>query len=268
MEPAHLLAYALTAFLGLTMGLIGAGGSIVIVPVMVYLLQVPAERATGQSLFVVGSVSLFGMLLAARKSEVALGTAALFIAASLPMAYVGRGYLLPALPESFAFGGYALDRSALLMLLFALTMSLAARSMLVSKAVEVNASPPAWVILPLAAVVGLVTGFLGAGGGFVIVPALALAARMPMKQAVGTSLAIIAANSAAGFGAEMGHGTPPWPLLLPLALTAMTGMAVGTALRSRFDGQYLRRLFGWFVLSVAALILIEEIWRLVYPEAR
>lgn len=255
----EILAYTIVAVLGVVMGLIGAGGSIMIVPVLVYLLGMDPARATGQSLLVVGLISLLGTLLAWRKGETEWRTAATFVATSLPMAFVGRALLLPLVPERVL----GLPKSAALMLAFAALMILAARSMLARKG---DVSPETKSVLFLGFVgmgVGLITGILGAGGGFVIVPALTLLAGVPMKRSVGTSLAIIAANSAMGFGAEAAQHTPDWRLLGTMTLIAAVGMVVGSEFRSRASAAGLRKGFGWFVLAVAAVIVFQEVAKIL-----
>jgi uncharacterized protein len=247
---------------GLTLGLIGGGGSILTVPILVYILGIAATEAMGVSLFIVGCTSCAGAVAHASRGNVSLSIATTFAGPSLASAYLMRRLLVPALPATFSLGGMAAPRDAVLMFGFALVMAVAATAMIRSRRSELEPfDPPRPVILaPLGALVGAVAGLFGAGGGFLIVPALVLVADLPMSLAVGTSLTIITTQSLAGFvGVVQTAAHIDWVLLVTLTALALIGMAGGLALSRRVSGARLRAGFGWFVLAMSGVIAVAEI---------
>ncbi len=242
------LGLILSAGIGLSLGLIGGGGSIITVPVLVYVLGVPAHRAIGMSLAVVGSTALVGTLLHHRRGAVAWRTASVFSVSGIASAYLGSKLT-------------RLVAAPMLLLLFGLLMLVVATVMLTRKPPADDAPPhvpslPREILAGLA--VGFLTGFLGVGGGFLIVPALVLFGGLAMKDAIGTSLFVIAVNCAAGILGHLSEGDADWRLTLMVAGLAVTGALAGTALSHRFHPRHLRRIFAWFVVAVALFLIARN----------
>jgi uncharacterized membrane protein YfcA len=265
----HLLGYFAAIFIGLSLGIMGGGGSILTVPVLVYLMGVSPVLSTAYSLFVVGSTSVVGASGYFRRGLVSLRTAVVFLLPSLLAVFAVRKVLLPAIPHQlFAVGGFVVTKDLLVLVAFAVLMVVAAASMIRSRRVElvpgVAAVPSRSfnypLILGIGLVVGTLTGFVGAGGGFLIIPALVLGARLPMKLAVGTSLSIIALNSLIGFTGDLSAGVPiAWSFLLGFLAFALAGIVLGTYLARFIPGARLKPAFGWFTLAMGSFILAKEL---------
>lgn len=265
----HYLGYFAAIFIGLALGIMGGGGSILTVPVLVYLIGVSPVLSTAYSLFVVGSTALVGASGYFRKGLVSVPTALVFLATSVAAVFLTRKFLLPAIPrELFTVGRLVFTKDLLVLVAFAGLMVAAAASMIRGRPGDAGpgaARPQAPrinypLVLGIGAVVGLLTGFVGAGGGFLIIPALVLGARLPMKMAVGTSLAIIALNSLIGFTGDLSAGTPiDWPFLLGFLAFALGGIVLGTYLARFISGARLKPAFGWFTLAMGAFILAKEL---------
>jgi len=260
----EIIGYIASIFIGIALGLIGGGGSILTVPVLVYLFAVDAVTATAYSLFVVGVTSLVGSISYFRNGLVNIKTAIIFGIPSIVAVFLTRAYIVPAIPkEVFQVGDFVLTKGILMMLLFAVLMIAASYSMIKKdspKSIE-NTDKQEFnypVILLEGAVVGILTGLVGAGGGFLIIPALVILSKLPMKEAVGTSLVIIAAKSLIGFLGESGETSIDWVLLTKVSAFAVAGIFIGTLLSQKMDGAKLKPAFGWFVLVMGIYILIKE----------
>lgn len=254
--------YFASILIGISLGLIGGGGSILTVPVLVYLFTVDTVLATTYSLFIVGSTSLVGSVSYFKKGFIDLKTALLFGIPSIIAVFFTRHYILPAIPEHLTnIGSFELSRSILLMLLFAVLMVVASYSMIKKDKEEHFANQQTsnnfWVMAQ-GLMVGVVTGLIGAGGGFLIIPALVNLLKIPIKTAIGTSLSIIALNSLMGFGFSLGHYPIQWTFLLTVTLIAIVGIFIGTYLSTKIEGKKLKPAFGWFVLVMGIYILIKE----------
>ncbi len=252
--------------IGISLGLMGGGGSILTVPILVYLLGVEPVLATAYSLFVVGWSALVGAINNFRKNLVSIKTAIVFAIPSFVAVYLTRAYLVPAIPaELFSIGDFVLTKSIAMMLFFALIMIVAAVSMIrgrkardESEETELQFNYP--LIIVEGFVVGVLTGLVGAGGGFLIVPALVLLVRLPMKLAVGTSLSIIAVKSLFGFIGDIQSGQNiDWIFLSTFTALAVVGIFIGGYLSNFIPGKKLKKGFGWFVLVMAAIIVIKEL---------
>ena len=255
--------YLASIFIGIALGLIGGGGSILTVPVLVYLFRVDAVLATAYSLFIVGTTSVVGSFSYFRKGLINIRTAIVFGIPSIVAIFITRAYLLPAIPSEIAtIGDFLVTKSMLLMIIFALLMIFASYSMIrKEKTIVIRAQRQQFnypLILIEGAVVGMLTGLVGAGGGFLIIPALLLLSKLPMKEAVGTSLVIIAAKSLLGFFGESSETVINWIFLLQVSAFAIAGIFIGTALSKRIDGDKLKPAFGWFVLAMGIYIIIKE----------
>ena len=209
----EILGYFASIFMGLSLGLIGGGGSILTVPILVYLFGTNPITATAYSLFIVGTTALVGGLSYLKKKEVDLKTGFLFAVPSFVGVYLTRAYVVPALPDPvFQLGTLVFSKALLIMLVFAVLMVAASVSMIrqkkaTDKKTELSKTARILLIGLEGFVVGGVTGFVGAGGGFLIIPALVILVGMPMKMAVGTSLFIIATKSLIGFTGDLQQHT-------------------------------------------------------------
>ncbi|TFZ63879.1 sulfite exporter TauE/SafE family protein [Hymenobacter sp. UV11] len=264
----HYFGYFAAIFIGLALGIMGGGGSILTVPVLVYLMGVNPVLSTAYSLFVVGATSVVGAAGYFRKGLVSLPTAVVFLAPSLASVFLVRKVLMPALPhELFTVGSIVFTKDLLVLVAFAVLMVVAAVSMIRSQPASAatddrlpTQSLHYPLILGIGLVVGALTGFVGAGGGFLIIPALVLGARLPMKLAVGTSLAIIALNSLIGFMGDLSAGTPiAWSFILGFLAFALGGIVLGTYLARFIPGAKLKPAFGWFTLAMGTFILTKEL---------
>jgi uncharacterized membrane protein YfcA len=260
----ELIGYISSILIGISLGLIGSGGSILTVPVLVYMFGVDAVIATSYSLFIVGFTSAVGSVGYFRKGLVNIKTAVVFGIPSIVAVFLTRAYVVPAIPkEVFSVGDFMVTKSILMLLLFAILMIAASYSMIKKNKnnKEEDLGPQKFnypVILIEGAIVGLVTGLVGAGGGFLIIPALVLLSKLPMKEAVGTSLVIIAAKSLIGFFGEGGDEVINWTLLAMISAFATAGIFIGIYLSKKIDGAKLKPIFGWFVLLMGIYIIIKE----------
>ena len=263
-----IVGYLASALIGVSLGLIGGGGSILTVPVLVYLFGVDPIVATAYSLFIVGSTSLVGTFPKYREHLVNLKTAVIFGIPSILAVYATRAWLVPIIPDPvFTAGGVVATKAMMLMALFAVLMVFASVSMIrdqkTAASSDASDAPQHFnypMILLEGAIVGVLTGLVGAGGGFLIIPALVLFSKLPMKQAVGTSLLIIAAKSLFGFMGDLSHYHLDWLLLGSVTSLAIAGIFVGNRLSRRINGDKLKKAFGWFVLVMGIYILIRELY--------
>ncbi len=226
----EIAGYIASLLIGVSLGLIGGGGSILTVPVLVYLFALSPTVAISYSLFIVGITSMVGAYNNYRNNCVNLKTVFLFGTASITTVFISRKFIIPFLPEVFFhIGSFSVTHSIFVMVVFALLMLAASISMIRNRKVvstEATKSNPGLLML-YGVLIGLVTGFLGAGGGFLLIPALVVLMRLPMKEAIGTSLLIIALNSLIGFLGDLGHYETNWTLLLIVSAIAITGVFIG-----------------------------------------
>lgn len=266
MNSTELVGFSASVFIGISLGLIGGGGSILTLPVLVYLLGINPVVSTAYSLFVVGATSLVGSFNFMRKGLVNYKAALVFAIPSFVTVFLTRKYLVPAIPDLlFTVAGFEVTKSIGIMLFFALVMLAAAYSMIrgnrnkeEAEAGKLQFNYP--VVGLEGAVVGVLTGVVGAGGGFLIIPALVLLARLPMKMAVGTSLLIIAAKSLVGFVGDISNVAVDWAFLLEFTALSVAGIFVGSYLSRFIAGEKLKKAFGWFVLVMGIYIISREIF--------
>lgn len=263
----EIAGYIASLIIGLSLGLIGGGGSILTVPVLVYLFGVDPVAATAYSLFIVGATSLVGAWPKYLQKEVNLKTAVIFGIPSIAAVYATRAFIIPLIPDTvFTTGDFVLTKPLLLMLIFAVLMVAASFSMIRTPRKKSIADVPVQqtfnypMILLEGTLVGVLTGLVGAGGGFLIIPALVILSKLPMKQAVGTSLLIIAAKSLIGFTGDIGKIEMNWPLLLSVTALAVVGIFIGNKFSKRIEANALKKGFGWFVLVMGMYIITKELF--------
>lgn len=250
--------------IGITLGLLGGGGSILAVPVMVYMLSIEPVTATAYSLFIVGVSALFATFSYLVKKLIELKVVAAFGGASIAAVYLARRVIVPSIPEEvLQLGDFILTRDMAIMVLFAILMLAASYSMIKGGVASLEGHVPAkynYVALIFqGAVIGILVGLVGAGGGFLIIPALVIFSKLPMKTAIGTSLSIIAINSLIGFLGDVQTRTIDWNFLLIFTAIAVIGIFIGTKLSTYIASQKLKPAFGWFVLIMGVYILGKEL---------
>lgn len=264
----EVLGFILAALVGISLGLIGGGGSILTVPILVYLMGVNPILATSYSLFIVGSTSMVGAINNYRKGLVSIKTALLFGLSSITTVFIARKIIMPMIPAVLFDNGHIhITQAMAIMVLFAILMLMASIAMIQDKDPQVNelgedqkSANTVPKLLSFGVLIGLATGFLGAGGGFLVIPALVIILKMPMKEAVGTSLLIIALNSLIGFTGDIGHFVIDWKFLIGITLIAIAGIFVGGYLAKKIEGDKLKKVFGWFVLVMGIYIFVKEVF--------
>ncbi len=273
----EIIGYLGALLIGITLGLIGGGGSILTVPILVYILGISPVLSTAYSLFVVGTSAAIGSFKYFQKGLVNYKTAIVFAIPSFIAVFLTRRFLLPSIPQQLIFfGGISFSKDLFIMVFFAMIMLFAAYSMIKNKSAQLNQNEntndldqsekitePEFnylMILSEGAVVGVLTGLVGAGGGFLIIPALVIFAKIPMKIAVGTSLLIIAAKSLIGFLGDIGQQNIDWIFLLVFTLISIIGILLGTYLNNFISGKKLKTGFGYFVFAMAIYILFKELF--------
>lgn len=258
------LGYILAIAMGLTLGLIGAGGSILTVPILVYLLGVKPVVATGYSLLVVGSAALAGAIRYWHHKLVNVRAAIMFAAPAMLTVLATRTYIVPNIPDPV----FGIGKDIFIMLLFAVLMIVVAIFMLRPPKVKAGKRPDMdfsrVVKLVLgSSCVGLLTGMVGAGGGFLIIPALIALFGLNMKEAIGTSLAVIAINSLIGFNGDIAGGIPlDWHLLWLFLSLTLLGMWIGATIGKTIEGEKLKKIFGVFTLLIGLAVLAEETYKI------
>ncbi len=263
----EIFGYIAAIFIGISLGLVGSGGSILTVPVLVYLLHVNPLLATTSSLFIVGTTSLVGGLRANAKGMLDFKAVTEFGFPSVFSIFITRHYLLPEIPDTINLpASLSVSKNMLLMVVFAVLMLLASYSMIANKEDEKNdrlPRPRHERIFPLmffGLAIGVITGLLGAGGGFLIIPTLVLFLGLDMKKAVGTSLMIIAINSLFGFLFSLKQFHFDWRLLIIFTTLAVAGIFIGAKLSEKISPVALKKGFGWFILAMGIYIITKEIF--------
>ncbi len=256
------LLFVIAALIGLSLGLIGAGGAIVAVPAFVYLGGIQPTLASGYALFIITVASTVGSVQYIRNSLVSWRSVAVFGSTTMASIAIVRRFVLPSLPEYFVLaGGMQVQRDAIIMLCFALVLCAVGVQMIRSTP-PTNTSHPGVAKLALVGIgVGTISGFLGVGGGFLITPALVLWARLDVRKAVGTSLALMALNSGVGVASDLSQGIAyNWELILPFTLLTTAGIIIGARLAHRINTLHIKRGFGWFVITLGAAVAAHELF--------
>ena len=261
MDSTQLLGYIGALIVGLVLGLIGGGGSILTVPLLVYLLGYNPVVATAYSLFVVGTTSMVGTFQKYKKELVDFKTGLAFSFPSFIAVYLSRRYLVPGIPDTlFTMGSFTLTKGMGIMIFFAIIMIVASYSMIKNKkkhdeTIEKQKYHKTFI---QGVVIGTITGIIGAGGGFLYVPALVIWANIPMKKAVGTSLIIVTINSLIGFIGDVQTLEIEWNFLLSFTAISIIGIVLGVFLSKFISGKRLKKSFGIFTLIMAIYIIFKE----------
>lgn len=265
MEISQFIGYILAVFVGMTLGMLGSGGSILSVPILVYVMGIEPTLATAYSLFVIGTTSLVGGIHKAKQQLVDFYKVILFGIPAILSVFVTRKILVPRIPDViFSTENFTLTKSVLIMVVFAFVMIFASVRMikpLKEKIVIEEVQLNYFKIALMGILIGLISGFVGAGGGFLIVPTLLFFAKTPMKMAVGTSLFIVSAQSLIGFtGDIMSNQIIDWKLLEYFTLASIIGILIGNFISKKVEDNKLKTSFGWFVLAMGIYIIIRELF--------
>ena len=263
MEISQLIGYILAVFVGITLGMIGSGGSILSVPILAYVMGIEPILATAYSLFIVGTTALVGGFQKAKQKLVDFNKVILFGIPTIASVFLTRRFIVPNIPEVvFSSSSFTLNKSVFIMLVFAIVMIFAAVRMikpLKDNSIDNNEKLNYIGIILQGLFIGLVAGFVGAGGGFLIIPALIFMANTPMKMAVGTSLFIVATQSLIGFlGDIRSDQVMDWQLILIFTSLSIVGIFIGNYISKKVASENLKTGFGWFVLAMGIYIIIKE----------
>ncbi|MCM2354430.1 MAG: sulfite exporter TauE/SafE family protein [Pseudobdellovibrio sp.] len=257
----EMIGYLAAILMGLALGIIGGGGSILTVPILIYFFKFEGTAAATASLFVVGSTALVGGIINTYKKNVDFKTGFTFAIPSFIGVFLVRRFALPSMPDSIISSSWLnLTKSDLTLLIFAILMIFSARTMIKTKPSTNSANASNFSLINIFAkgfFVGCVTGFVGAGGGFLIVPALALFFKIPMQKAIGTSLMIISANSLFGFTMSTQINTE-WPALIIITALGIAGLLIGQRFTGKMPEQILKKIFGYFILAIALVLLLDQ----------
>lgn len=266
----EIVGYVASIFIGIILGLLGSGGSILAIPILVYLFRIEPVMASAYSLFIVGITSLIGAVPKYRDHLVDIRTGLVFGIPSISTIFATRKWLVPALPEVlFENSFFPVSKRLLILGLFAFLMIAASVSMIRKPRTVVAEEPPrSLALLSIEGlIIGLLTGLVGSGGGFLIIPTLVWITRLPFKTAVGTSLFIIAINSLLGFMGDVLNYRIDWAFLSVITSLAVAGIFIGHRWQQVISSALLRRIFGWFVLVSGLAIMIRELIA-SFPPAR
>ena len=261
----EIFGFISAVLMGVVLGILGGGGSILTIPVLVYFLNIPPLNATAYSLFIVGLASLIGSTRYMKKEQVSYKSAIFFATPSLITILITRRILLPVIPDNiFSVNEFILTKNLAVLIFFAIVMVIASLSMIKQRKLEnkIRQKEESNIILLVleGIIVGFITGLIGAGGGFLIVPALVIFARLPMKKAIGTSLLVIAINSLLGFtGDALASSFINWSFLIEFSVLAVAGILLGSYFSGFISGQKLKPVFGWFILFMGTFIIVKEV---------
>ncbi|MGB5821242.1 MAG: sulfite exporter TauE/SafE family protein [Saonia sp.] len=264
METLQIFGYLGALAVGMILGLMGSGGSMMAVPILAYLFHISPVTTTAYSLFVVGTSASVGAFRNYKKGMVDFRIAIVFAIPAFITVYIVRKFLVPIIPEKiFAIGSFIVTKDIGIMVLFAMLMLCASISMIKKRKKKIDIisvtdyNYPTIVLEGI--LIGILTGIVGIGGGFLIIPALVLLVKLPMKKAVGTSLFIIALKSLIGFMGDLGNLEINWSFLLSFTMVSMLGILFGVYLSSFIEGEKLKKTFGWLVLVMAIFIFYKEL---------
>tara|TARA_R110002050_G_scaffold223338_2_gene359161 strand:- start:17864 stop:18664 length:801 start_codon:yes stop_codon:yes gene_type:complete len=265
MDTIQVFGYIGALLVGIVLGLIGSGGSLMAIPIFTYLFHISPVTTTAYSLFVVGTSASIGALRNWNRGLINFRIAIVFAIPAFTGVYVVRKYILPIIPiEVFAIQDFVVTKDTAIMLLLAIIMLVSAISMVCRNKFSIARLTPnnlnyALIVLS-GIVIGLVTGIVGIGGGFLIIPALVLLLKLPMKKAVATTLFIIAIKSLIGFLGDLGNLEINWSFLLSFTIVSTLGIFMGIYFSSYIKGENLKKSFGWLILILSIGIFYKEIF--------
>lgn len=256
----EILGYVLSICIGIILGLLGGGGSILSIPILVYFFHLDVVIASAYSLFIVGVTSFIGAIPKYKDHLVSIKAGLVFGVPSIISTFATRKWLIPAIPDIIFQAPFLLSKRFLILGTFALLMIIASVSMISAqrKKLGPEQQPKIFLATVEGALIGFLTGLVGAGGGFLIIPALVFLTGLPFKTAVGTSLFVIAINSITGFLGDVLNYSMDWAFLLSVTALATIGILIGNRLTHSVTGANLRRSFGWFILAAGLGILLKE----------
>lgn len=264
MDINIILGYIGALFVGITLGLIGSGGSILSLPIFVYLFGLNPIIASAYSLFTVGITSLIGSIKNIKYKLIDINTVLYFSLSAALSVYITRKYLIELIPdEIISIGNLIITKEKFLMLFFSLLIYFAGIAMIKKRIdkrqnLRRKSKYDKVLILVEGAVVGVVTGLVGAGGGFIIIPVLVLFSKLNMKNAIATSLVIISIKSLIGFIGDIENHNIDYEFLITFSLISILGIYIGQALGLKIDGRKLKKGFGYFILIIGICIVIKE----------
>lgn len=262
----EITGYCCALVVGISMGMLGAGGAILTIPIMVYLFNVEPVLATVYSLFVVGSTAFAGSINYIRQGLINIKSSLLFAIPAVIIMFIMRKLVVPAIPAEFDIAGIHILKGTFILGFFSIVLLFSSMSMIfggvkTEKENNILNSKERLILILSGAGTGIITGMIGAGGGFIIIPSLVLLARMPMKEAVGTSLIIITINSLTGFAGDLtGNYEIDWALILIFLVISIIGIIIGSMLVKKVPSVKLKVAFGWFILAMGIYIFIKEIF--------
>lgn len=259
----ELIGYLCAILIGVVLGLLGGGGSILTVPIFVYILGVSPILATSYSLFVVGFTAMVGVYKNYKKSMVDVKTGVVFAIPAFIGVFIARKFLLPKIPnEIISFSNFLFTKDIAIMLLFSVLMFIAAFFMIKGQK-EINHSEEIqhknFLLVFDGLIIGILTGIVGAGGGFLIIPALVFFTKLSMKKAVATSLMIISIKSLVGFTGDLGQLKIDWLLLISFTAISVIGIFIGIYFNQFIQERQLKKGFGFFILIISILIIFNEL---------
>ncbi len=264
MEINYIIGYTLAVMIGITLGLVGSGGSILSVPILVYVMNVEPILATAYSLFTVGTTALFGGIQKTKEGLVDFRKVFLFGIPTIFSVFITRKYIVPSIPPIIlSNSSYTLHKSVFIMIVFAIVMIFAALKMIKPSKQDINdpIKPNYFKIITVGLLIGFTAGFVGAGGGFLLVPALLFFTKTPIKIAIGTSLFIVATQSLIGFlGDIRSDQIIDWKLLITFTSCSIVGVFIGHLISKKYSGEKLKTGFGWLVLVMGIYIITKEIF--------
>jgi len=262
MSISEIFAYLGALLIGLVMGMIGSGGSILSVPIYTYLFGMPTLEATTYSLFVVGTTSLIGTIPYLKKRQIELNHILYFGLSSVIAVISIRALILPNLPNVLLTTDYfVVKKDPFFLVIFALLMGFSAYKMIKKKRLSGKTNPQhSKELLIIQGIgIGTLTGFIGAGGGFLIIPALVIILGLDMRKAIGTSLCIITLNSLLGFASSVKHVEIHWGQLLFFTSLSIIGIILGNTFSKKINNEKLKPMFGWFLITIGSYIIIKEL---------
>jgi len=259
----EIIGYAASVCIGLILGILGGGGSILSIPILVYLFHMDVVLASAYSLFIVGATSLVGAIPKYKDRFISVRTGMLFGIPSIISIFITRKWVVQAIPDIiWQTDSLVLTKRLLLLGLFAVLMVIASVSMIRERQEKITDEGERFrpiLLIVQGIFIGFLTGLVGAGGGFLIIPGLVLLTRLTFKAAAGTSLIIIAVNSLIGFLGDLFNYSMDWTFLLTLTSLAIVGVLIGNQLSHRIPPGGLRKIFGWFILMAGCAMMIHEV---------